>query len=230
MASKLIQQHLDRLLSEYHYLDFRGIMQLEKVVALELDEVFVPLRALPLDRPVDEKLESLCAMLEASQERAGKRAAGPQAVGTSGQRVEAGQEPAGMKPEVERQLELAEAGRRAGEPKEIGDLLRHCRQLVLLGDPGGGKTTLVKWLARTYALGPDAVKQRLGLDEDLVPVVVPIAGFADAHQKSDDPAFSLLDYIEQSYNDQIPSLGRKLRKQIDEGRAPPALRWVRRSG
>ena len=118
-----------------------------------------------------------------------------------------------------RELEIKKAGERAGEPQAIGDVLRKCRHLVLLGDPGTGKTTLAKWLARTYALGPAAVKDRLGLEEDLVPVVIPVAAYAKKRKESVAPDYSLLDYIQSEYNNRAPSLGDKLRTRVAEGRA-----------
>ena len=64
MKRDVLREYLDKLLSEYHYLDFRGIMQLEKVVELELDDVFVPLNAVPLVGQGDEKVNSLRAFIE----------------------------------------------------------------------------------------------------------------------------------------------------------------------
>ena len=57
----------------------------------------------------------------------------------------------------------------------MAEVVREHRRLVVLGDPGSGKTTLVKWLARQCALGSDVMESKLGWGEDLVPVVVPIA-------------------------------------------------------
>ena len=47
MEDAALRNYLDDLKARYHYLDFRGIKQLEKVIELELDEVFVPLDVAP---------------------------------------------------------------------------------------------------------------------------------------------------------------------------------------
>ena len=39
-----------------------------------------------------------------------------------------------------------------------------------VGDPGAGRTTLVKHGPGSCALGAGAIRERLGLDEDLVPI------------------------------------------------------------
>ncbi|MFW6437384.1 MAG: hypothetical protein ACOCZ7_00105 [Armatimonadota bacterium] len=44
MSDDLMSYYRDRILTEYEYLDFRGIMQL-RTVELPLDDVFVPLEA-----------------------------------------------------------------------------------------------------------------------------------------------------------------------------------------
>jgi len=66
----------------------------------------------------------------------------------------------------------------------LGAVLADARLAVLLGEPGTGKSTLVKYIARSCALGPDAMQARLGWAEDLVPVVLPLASFADARSRS----------------------------------------------
>lgn len=54
--------------------------------------------------------------------------------------------------------------------------------LVVLGDPGCGKTTLLRYLALTYArdlMGETRlVKERLQLDEQRLPVLLPLRDFA----------------------------------------------------
>lgn len=62
-----------------------------------------------------------------------------------------------------------------GEP--FDQVFRRQARMVLLGRPGYGKTTLAKWLARTFALGAAKVAERLQFEEALLPVVLPVAGF-----------------------------------------------------
>ena len=98
-------------------------------------------------------------------------------------------------------------------------MLSSSRQLVLVGDPGAGKTTLVKWMARSCALGSGAMRERLGLGENLVPIVIPVARYArECCQGKGDPK-PVGAYIEESYDTRAKGLGRELRKQMEAGHA-----------
>ncbi len=51
------------------------------------------------------------------------------------------------------QEEMEAMGRRASEPQPLLHLLQQNRGLIILGDPGAGKTTFLKYLALQLALG-----------------------------------------------------------------------------
>ena len=64
------------------------------------------------------------------------------------------------------------------EPQPIDRVLANPGVAVLLGGPGSGKTTLVKRLARSVALGEPAVGERFpAMPAGLLPVVVSITVF-----------------------------------------------------
>jgi HEAT repeat protein len=81
------------------------------------------------------------------------------------------------------------------ESRPAPEVVGNHRHMVILGSPGVGKSALSRFLARACALGPDSVRQRLGWTEDPVPVVLPLAAFADARWKA--PYLSLRAFLDQ---------------------------------
>ena len=65
---------------------------------------------------------------------------------------------------------------RLSEPQSVLDLLQQHDGLIVLGDPGAGKTTFLKYLALQLAGGQG---QAIGLGNRL-PILVPLSGFANA--------------------------------------------------
>jgi hypothetical protein len=86
---------------------------------------------------------------------------------------------------------LAEMGtegleRRMGmaEPVPVERLLEEYPGLVVLGDPGAGKSTLLKVLALACAEG--RALERLGLEGEWLPILLPLAAYAAALIKSEE--------------------------------------------
>jgi len=77
----------------------------------------------------------------------------------------------------ERRMETA-------EPVPVERLLQEHTGLVVLGDPGAGKSTLLKVLALACAEG--RAGERLGLDGEWLPILLPLAAYAAALQKSEE--------------------------------------------
>ena len=103
-----------------------------------------------------------------------------------------GREPKQTSYEVSRQLERTYGG--------ISTLVHQHRQLVLVGKPGGGKTTTLKYLALMLAKGGHGAN-RLGFEAPYIPLLVRLADYALARRNSPSLALEtfLLDYIEQYY-------------------------------
>ena len=166
--------YLDELAGDFYYADFKGIEQVERFVSLPLDEIFVGLKA---------ARESRLADRDADERELAERLAG---AGPAERR------------ELERRLADRDADRarkltRPSEAKGIDELLAAPGGLVLLGGPGTGKTTLVKRLARSCALGAEEFRGRYPAMPWCFPVVVPVTEFDERRDEK-----RLLAYIESA--------------------------------
>ncbi len=85
-------------------------------------------------------------------------------------------------------------GRRLSEPMPVLDLLREHDGLIVLGDPGAGKTTFLKYLALRLAMGEG---EALSL-ADRLPVLLPLSAYANALAQRDVP---LHHFIAEYYRD-----------------------------
>jgi hypothetical protein len=118
---------------------------------------------------------------------------------------------AGRQPSAE---EAAAMGERLSEPQPVLDLLQRHDGLVVLGDPGAGKTTFLKYLALHLALGRAA---EIGLAPRL-PVLVPLSAYANALAVKDTPLGRFIaDYTRERGVD-LP-LGAMLEQALAEGKA-----------
>jgi len=66
----------------------------------------------------------------------------------------------------------------------LDEALRQNRALVVLGDPGGGKTTLLRWLAVAAARGAYGMGLDLGIAERLLPVPVSVGRLAEIRREA----------------------------------------------
>ncbi|HSH05518.1 MAG TPA: SUMF1/EgtB/PvdO family nonheme iron enzyme [Anaerolineae bacterium] len=85
-------------------------------------------------------------------------------------------------------------GERLGGPQPIIELLKKHNGLIVLGDPGAGKTTFMKYLAVMLALGQG---DELGIGQRL-PVLLPLSAYANALAEKDVP---LHRFIAEYYED-----------------------------
>lgn len=118
-------------------------------------------------------------------------------------------------------LELNQDGRFLLEEsrvtQHISDILQKEKKLVLLGDPGSGKTITLRYLALMLANIGGAIN--LGIDEPLIPLVIRLADYARELEKR--PALSLenylIEYIQQA-NSGSDRLGEFLHLSLEQGK------------
>ena len=162
------ERYLTLLADRYRYLEFRGMGISDRVaLRLPLVEMYVPLKA-RIEMPEGETW-----------------ARDPSAGAARGLRL------AGRQVSEE---EAEAIGRRLSEPMPVLDLLREHAGLIVLGDPGAGKTTFLKYLALRLAMGEG---EALGLGERL-PVLLPLSAYANALARRDVP---LHRFIAEYYRD-----------------------------
>jgi hypothetical protein len=119
----------------------------------------------------------------------------------------------------EQLLTMREAERLAEEERRwrnrVTAALDRAQRLVILGEPGAGKTISLRFISLMLALGYGMA--RLGLDAPLIPLMVRLADFAHALEAN--PALSLdkflLQVVEQEHT--IARLGEFMSLALDKG-------------
>ncbi|MBW7920372.1 MAG: SUMF1/EgtB/PvdO family nonheme iron enzyme [Anaerolineales bacterium] len=103
---------------------------------------------------------------------------------------------------------------RLSEPLPLLNILSQRSGLIILGDPGAGKTTFLKYLALLLARGEGRL---VGL-EDRLPILLPLAAYANALQEAD---VRLDDFIAEYFSDigADHSIGPMLAEALRAGRA-----------
>jgi len=89
--------------------------------------------------------------------------------------------------------ERAERGKRLA----VEDVLHEEPRLVVLGDPGAGKTTFLRYVALALAEGQQAARERLGLSGAWLPIYLPLGAYNEALREE---RVSLEDYVLHYWN------------------------------
>ncbi len=179
---RLKELYCQRLIAANEYLDFRGILQVREVLRLRLEDLYVPLWAITeATQRVLTRRAGAGRNPSRDREGAEQEAETTQLVEARGFEARRASKPPRQEQTDEQLLDnLLHVERTLEKRVEIAKALREHQRLVVLGDPGTGKSTLLKLLALTFARGRSFVRKKLDLDEDRLPLLIPIAAYGEA--------------------------------------------------
>lgn len=157
------------LINSYRYVDFKGIIQVERLaIRLPLESIYVELRV----RPVLQRMSA------------------PEEVRVAGR-------PFALTELADALTQKAARSHQLPDPISIEEALMSKSGVVILGDPGAGKSTILKFLALTIAEGKGL--DRFGLSQGSLPILVPVAAYAAALKAGSQQAVEdfLADYYQR---------------------------------
>ncbi len=182
-SESALGRYLQHVIETNRRLQLQGIRSAGQLVSIELEQVYITLTATERRSVATEEawLEEVAGLAPGESERLTRRNAG-------------------QKQETMTQVKVKVEEAIAAHPR-----------LVVLGDPGCGKTTLLSYLALTYArdLHSEAglLKQRLALAQQRLPILLPLRDFARYLEANHpDPSLDgprlLLDYLHTYFTNQ----------------------------
>ncbi len=159
-ADTALSRYLHHVIGSNHLLQLQGIRSSTGLVSIELEEIYITLTATERRTIADEQqwLDEMQHLAPGEAQRTAKMM--------------------GDRPrETVQQVKV-----------KVQEALRDHSRLVVLGDPGCGKTTLLKFLALTFARDPKGetgvVETRLQLKEARLPILLPLRDFAKHLQEN----------------------------------------------
>ncbi|MFN8457356.1 MAG: SUMF1/EgtB/PvdO family nonheme iron enzyme [Anaerolineae bacterium] len=237
-------RYLQHVISRNRYLQLQGIRSGGKLVSIELDQIYVTLRATR-----QRLLEAASGDLPGSSERLGRWNAeaeegwlAEEAAFAPGERrrggEDAGRREAGT-PENEESLHgfiassplrpLPSSRHLETVAVSVNEALAEYPRLVVLGDPGSGKTTLLRYLtllyARDLAEGSGLVRDKLSLGESgHLPILLPLRQIGAFLRPRPDQGTEghalLLEFLRESLtNERIPVPDDFFDEWLNQGRA-----------
>ncbi len=163
-ADEALTRYLKHVIDDNSHLQLQGIRSSSGLVSIELEEIYITLTATEKRTVIDEQqwIDEMGHLAPGEAQRMGRMMEG---------RLR----------ETVQQVKV-----------KVQEALHDHTRLVVLGDPGCGKTTLLKYLALTFARDAkgegDFIKTRLQLDEVRFPILLPLRDFAVYVQKKQEAA------------------------------------------
>ena len=180
------RDYLHWLIERNLYLDPRGTFQTQRQVQMKLDKVYISLRAQRVNTPgdLDRRLHKLLEQLNTVRDEAQKqRELAEKRLGTT---VSAKLPSKEIEDQHEHLLasvkvRFIETKNVPGEVLELAEVVNRHDRLVILGDPGGGKSTLLRHLAlqHTQALWDARTEVSADLGVARFPILIRIADYAE---------------------------------------------------
>jgi len=185
---------------QFEYLP-QPVRQMKNVVKIRLEDIFIPLSLMQEGKEVSEEIKRKIERIKRLQGKAPGRE---------------------QKRELEAYTEILQtSSKESTKPITFKGLIKAGDKLVILGDPGAGKSTLLRYLALIYSQGREKIKETLGDDEVLFPIIVSINAYADALKKGQDPkGLNFIDFLTSYYRKQNLSgnMSRLFNLKLREGK------------
>ncbi|MBV8859778.1 MAG: HEAT repeat domain-containing protein, partial [Acidobacteria bacterium] len=97
-------------------------------------------------------------------------------------------------------------------------IISQYKRVVILGDPGAGKSTVLRYLAVTFAKGKLHSHKVFNISEDLLPIIVPLNTFSETLRKL--KSVSINKFLTEYYIEQgLPDLSNLFEESLINGRA-----------
>ncbi|PKP61039.1 MAG: hypothetical protein CVT88_01350 [Candidatus Altiarchaeales archaeon HGW-Altiarchaeales-1] len=96
------------------------------------------------------------------------------------------------------------------------DVLKTDKHIVILGDPGAGKTTILKYIALMYSRGLKKIYEKFGFEECLLPILVPVSAIYTLMENGNK---YILDAICDYFKTQgIENMEKFIKENLDKGK------------